>query len=110
MIKFRYNYKRYEYGKPHKNSNSPAGFIGKLRHLAGHGHCDRNFGKPGSSTNYSHYQQSGGENGSQGSSGQRKNGGFFQRRESCEGHKRSFFGGGQRNGHDYKGLDGDNDK
>ena len=98
MIKFRYNNKRYEHGKPHKNSNSPLGSLGKLRYFAGHGHSNGDFGKPGSSTNYSHYQQSGGENGSQGSSGQGKNGDFFQRRKSREDHKRSILGGGRRDG------------
>src|SRR3989344_1355425 len=98
MIKFRYNNKRYEHGKPHENSNSPLGSLGKLCYLAGHGHSNGNFGKPSSSTHYSHHQQSGGKTCPQGSSGQRKNGDFFQRRKSREGHKRSILGGGQRDG------------
>jgi len=73
MIKFRYNNKRYEHGKPHKNSNSSLGSLGKFRYLAGHGHSDRDFSKSGSSTDYSHHQQSGGKTCPQRSSGQRKN-------------------------------------
>ena len=93
MIKFGYNKKRYEHGKPYKNSNSSLGSFSKLRYLAGLGIVTvtlvNQAPQPVTHTISKVVEKLVPKR----SPGQGKDGGFFQRRKSRENNKRRVFGG-----------------